>query len=292
MNKPKTLSIICPTALLLALLQTGCAARPNANITRVENDLAVLKRDSIVSVRAPTELEDADLAVSRAEDNWSKTRDPEEAEHLSYLATKRIEIARVKTNQHLAESEAVRLSQARDTASINAQTISIRESEARAALANANALQTVALIQDRQSQIDELKGRLIELKARDSARGLSLTLGDVLFETDKAKFKSGAARKLSELIRFVRNHPQEYVTIEGHTDNTGSTSSNIELSRRRAEAVQQLLIENRINSDRITTRGFGEQFPIATNNSEAGRLQNRRVEVIVSNNTNNNSEVH
>lgn len=291
MNKPTILSLIHSTTLTLVLASAGCVAKPNANVTRVQNELSVLKSDPAVISNATIQLQDAERAVLRSEDTWSKTQDPDEAEHLSYLASKRIEIARVKTNQQLAESEAIRLSHARETASINAQTISLRESEARASLADANALRTVALIQDRQSQINELKGQLIELKARDGTRGLTLTLGDVMFESNRAEFKSGAARKLLELITFVRNHPQEYVTIEGHTDNTGPTSSNIDLSLRRAEAVRQLFIDNRINSDRISTRGLGEQFPLASNNTAAGRLQNRRVEIIVSNSS-NNSEVH
>jgi outer membrane protein OmpA-like peptidoglycan-associated protein len=268
----KITNVIYPSAIVVGLFVSGCAPRTNSNIERAQNDLIILKNSPIVATRAPRELQDANQAVQRAENNWRRTHDSAEAEHLSYLAEKRIEIAKVKTNQELAESEAVRLSQARDVASV----------EARASLANKN-----TLIQSREMEILGLKNQLSDLKATEGARGLSLTLSDVLFETDRAVLKPGAIRKLDPLVTYIVNHPREQVIIEGHTDNVGTASFNLDLSSRRAEAVQKALVANGVNSSRIITRGMGEQYPLASNSTEAGRLMNRRVEVIISNGSTN-----
>ncbi len=283
----RTMKSQFPLAVLVGMFSSGCATRPNGNIEQTREDLVMLKSDPGVAENAAMELQDAEQAVARAKETWARTKDREEAEHLAYLAARRIEIARVKTNQRIAEREAIRLSQARDTASSMANRQAGRRGEARAAYATARAERFGAILENRELKIEELRRSLSELQARESARGLTLTLGDVLFETNQAELRPGAERKLAPLVAFLRDHPKEVVVIEGHTDNTGTAASNTELSGRRADAARRIFLAEGITTDRIVTRGFGEQYPIASNDSEAGRLQNRRVEIVISNRVQN-----
>jgi outer membrane protein OmpA-like peptidoglycan-associated protein len=130
----------------------------------------------------------------------------------------------------------------------------------------------------------QLEQELAALKAqaRETERGPVLTLGDVLFEFNRADLKSGAMQKLYPLVAFLQENPTRSVVIEGHTDNIGSDSYNFELSQRRAEAVRAFLLQNGIRAERITAQGRGESYPVAANDTEAGRQQNRRVEIVIS----------
>jgi outer membrane protein OmpA-like peptidoglycan-associated protein len=132
-------------------------------------------------------------------------------------------------------------------------------------------------------RMKELEKELAAFKARETERGLQLTLSGVLFEFDKAELKSGALRGLSPLVAFLKQHPERQITLEGHTDSVGDESYNMELSRERAQAVGDFLVRNGVDADNISARGLGESYPVAANSTEAGRLQNRRVEIIISN---------
>jgi OOP family OmpA-OmpF porin len=110
-------------------------------------------------------------------------------------------------------------------------------------------------------------------------------LGDVLFEFNKADLRAGALRNLYPLVSFLKENASRAVTIEGYTDNVGAESYNLDLSQRRAEAVRRFLLENGLTQDRITARGLGEAYPVASNSTESGRQMNRRVEIVIANET-------
>jgi len=120
-----------------------------------------------------------------------------------------------------------------------------------------------------------------DLEAREAARGLVQTLGDVLFTPDQSEPTTAAMRKLSPLVATLKDQPQWRIRIEGYTDTRGPESYNIDLSQRRAGAVRDFLIENGISPQRITARGYGEVVQVASNTTRAGRQANRRVEMIV-----------
>jgi outer membrane protein OmpA-like peptidoglycan-associated protein len=109
-----------------------------------------------------------------------------------------------------------------------------------------------------------------------------ITLGDVLFSTNKAQLKSGGMRNVQKLADFLTQYPQYKVSVEGYTDSQGSDEYNQELSERRADAVKMALIDMTISSDRISASGYGKGFPVASNNNASGRQLNRRVEIILS----------
>src|SRR5450759_2719451 len=141
--------------------------------------------------------------------------------------------------------------------------------------ADSNAQRDKALIAQPEMQLKELN-------AKKTERGLVITLGDVLFSTNKAQLKPGGMRNVQKLADFLKQYPQHKVLVEGYTDSTGSNSLNQELSDRRDNAVRTALIDMGISSDRVTTRGYGEAFPVAGNDTAASRQLNRRVEIILS----------
>jgi len=137
--------------------------------------------------------------------------------------------------------------------------------------------------QDAEARSRQLDAQLKELDAKKTARGLVITLADVLFDTDKAQLRSGdGMRGVQKLADILKQYPQHNVLIEGFTDSTGSSSHNQELSDRRANAVRTALLDTGIGADRIASRGYGQTFPVASNDTAAGRQLNRRVEIIVS----------
>ena len=131
-----------------------------------------------------------------------------------------------------------------------------------------------------QSRADSLEAQLADLKLQKTERGLVLTLGDVLFDTNRSTLKSGAYGTLDRLATALREKSGRRVLIEGHTDNVGSDETNQELSQRRAQSVLSALTQRGVAGDQLTAIGKGEGFPVASNDDANGRQSNRRVELI------------
>lgn len=206
---------------------------------------------------------DAELArsdASRAQDAASSARYAEiQAMAEADAARRAASSARLSEAEAMADADAAR--QDADSA---------RHSEARA-VANADA------------QAVDLRRRISALEAEITDRGLVLTLGDLLFATDRATLEPGADRHLDRLTGFLERYPQRRVEIEGHTDNIGTSEYNLGLSRRRAESVLNQLTLRGIDPSRLSALGLGQERPIASNMTAAGRQQNRRVEIIIEN---------
>jgi OmpA-OmpF porin, OOP family len=131
-----------------------------------------------------------------------------------------------------------------------------------------------------QLRADSLEAQLADLKLQKTERGLLLTLGDVLFDTNRSTLKSGAYGTLDRLAMALRDKSGRKVLIEGHTDNVGSDETNQELSQRRAQSVLSALTQRGVAGDQVTAIGKGENFPVASNDDANGRQSNRRVELI------------
>jgi outer membrane protein OmpA-like peptidoglycan-associated protein len=133
----------------------------------------------------------------------------------------------------------------------------------------------------------ELRNKLAEqlnliLETRDSARGLIVNMSDVLFDTGKYALRPGAREKLAKIAGIVLAYPSLELEVEGHTDSVGTDEYNMQLSENRADAVRDFLVQQGINTSSIAARGLGKSQPVATNDTAAGRQQNRRVELVVS----------
>ena len=142
------------------------------------------------------------------------------------------------------------------------------------------AQQSVRAADASQQRVDSLEAQLADLKVKKTERGLVLTLGDVLFDTNQSTLKAGAYGTLDRLATALRENSGRKVTIEGHTDNVGSDATNQGLSERRAQSVQMALTQRGVARDQTTAIGKGENFPVASNDDANGRQSNRRVELI------------
>lgn len=114
--------------------------------------------------------------------------------------------------------------------------------------------------------------------AKVNAQGCWI-IGDVLFDFDKAVLRTDAAPVLDECVAVLKKCPTVKISIEGHTDNAGTSGYNLDLSRRRADAVKRYFVQHGISTANLSTQGFGLSKPVASNATQAGRAQNRRVEL-------------
>ena len=135
---------------------------------------------------------------------------------------------------------------------------------------------------DAEKRAAALQTQLRDLNAKKTDRGMVVTIGDVLFDTDQAQIKSGGLRSMDKLVSFMKAYPKRSAVIEGFTDSTGNDDHNKVLSTRRADAVRSALVSQGVGNERLSTMGYGEAFPVAGNESAGGRQMNRRVEIVLS----------
>lgn len=130
-------------------------------------------------------------------------------------------------------------------------------------------------------QANTLRRQLENLQLRQTESGVVVTLGDVLFQSGETDLRSEAMESLVEVVDLLQSEPDKKIRIEGHTDSTGNSETNLRISQQRADAVLEALVSLGVDAERITSAGMGQDFPIATNETEDGRAQNRRVDVIL-----------
>lgn len=175
----------------------------------------------------------------------------------------------------------------------NAEQANARKSAALASAEQANARKSAELAQadaaaqaerarlaQRDARVSDLESQLRELNARQTERGIVVTLGDLLFNTGDARLQPEGLRSMGKLADFLKRNPERRAAIEGYTDSVGSTAFNQDLSDRRARAVMDALVQMGVAGTRLSTQAFGEDRPVADNNTAGGRQMNRRVEVV------------
>jgi len=258
-------------ARLLARTREADMARKETDMARLDAKRAREDADAarVSEVNAAANAaQQAELAQNQSD----RARDAAAAE-----AAYQAELARneAKNARELAAADAADAAKRAESAQNEIDRARSEADKARA-LAAANAA-------DAAKQKEELQRQIELLEAKTTDRGLVLTLGNVLFATGKADLKSGATKTLDKLVSFLNQYPDRNVAIEGHTDNVGTSASNQALSQRRAESVGSYLSQHGIGNQRLTISGMGEDQPVAENDSETGRQQNRRVEIIIDN---------
>lgn len=254
----KKLIAVAISALLLAACATP--TKP-AGADNVRSKLTQLQSNPQLASLAPVAIKDAEGAVVAAEQPQT---DKELGNHLVWMADHKVDIAAARAQSRLLEDQRKALSEQRETARLDSRTTEADNAKAQSA---------------------DLQRQFAELNAKKTDRGMVITLGDVLFDTAKSDLKAGATSNLSKLAAFLNQYQDRTVAIEGHTDSVGTEEYNVSLSQRRADSVKSYLVNQSVNSMRITTAGKGEDTPVADNTTAAGRQQNRRVEVIISNTT-------
>ena len=223
------------------------------------------------------------LLQKREQEATLAKKEAEQAKMLALEKTAEAEKAKLEAESRAREAEQARMeaeAKARETERARMETAEkAREAEQARLLALAEA----AKAEKAEAEANQLLKELSELRAKQTEGGIVLTMGDVLFATGKATLSSEANRNIDKLVDFLQKYPNRDVLIEGHTDSVGQDEYNLALSQKRADAVKEQLVAKGIPEERITTKGYGRRYPVASNDTSAGRQQNRRVEVIILN---------
>lgn len=277
------------TTLIAAAIVSGCATEPNVSLVDAHNSYNNARINSEVGTLAELEMKQAGDTLKKADRAYEEDEDDESVNHLAYVATQQVAIARATAKRKTAEAAVNNAEGSRNQVRLDARTAEADAAKRQVALsqqtvdrqaaelvmAGANSERDEALIAQQNILINELN-------AKKTARGLVITLGDVLFRTGKAGLQTGGLRNVDKLADFLTQYPGYKVLVEGYTDSRGSDAYNQELSDRRAYAVRTALVDGGVSSDRVRTRGYGEEYPVADNDTAASRQLNRRVEVILS----------
>ena len=283
-------------AAMLAATLSACSSVPERNsaLDDARGRFSAAQGDAQVAKLAPDELKRAAESLRLAEKARTDGDPTATIDHLAYMTAQHVVIARetassrasqAVTASAAAERDKLRLAMRTDEADAAQRQLALsRQSNARKttelAQADAAALREKALAENRDARVSDLETQLKDLNAKQTERGLVVTLGDVLFNSGQARLLPGAAHNLARLADVFKSDPQRSAAIEGHTDSVGGASANRDLSLRRADAVMTALVNLGVPADRLSTRGFGEDSPAAGNDSAAGRQLNRRVEIV------------
>lgn len=154
--------------------------------------------------------------------------------------------------------------------------------KAQQAAAEADRLRQQAEIERNQLREQLLQQFNAVLPTRETPRGLVVNMQDVLFDTGKYTLKTNAQLALAKIAGIVISHPGLNLQVEGYTDSTGTAEFNQKLSEQRANAVRDFLLQQGVNTNNMTAVGYGENYPVASNDTSAGRKLNRRVELVIS----------
>jgi OmpA-OmpF porin, OOP family len=298
------MGILLPFGLLLLFI-AGCGPSQKEMMAKDQMDrakkaYAEAKANPNVEAYAPMELQEAGKAVQEAE----KAKETEDILQLGYIAERKTQFAVTVADGKVAERDIDKLNVEKAEMNARKQTLEAERakqetgkamSEAeRARMAAAAEAEKAARSKSAaereaekaaraKAESDQLMKELANLKAQQTERGIVLTIGDVLFATGKADLSANANKSAETLAEFLKKNPNRNVLIEGHTDSVGKDDYNLALSQKRADSVKDKLVEDRIEAGRITAVGYGKKFPVASNDTKAGKAQNRRVDVVILN---------
>lgn len=288
MNRIKTSMI----ALFALGTLGGCATtdEPPTALEQVRSEYERLASQPYVQRHAAQQLNTAEQAVDQAENVWESDADQELVDHHIYLAERRVAIAEEaaelgRAEQMVQNAEAERRQVLLSIREAQAQRAQRRAEQAQteAEMARARAEQAEMRAQELEQSLTDLQSQVSELNAKQTREGIVLTLQDILFSVNEAELASGSDRTLDKVAEFLNEYEDRRLEIKGYTDATGSDTYNLGLSERRAQTVKDALVERGVDPNRITTEGYGEQSPVASNDTSTGRQQNRRVEILVQN---------
>lgn len=299
--------------IVVISLLAGSVALGSCATTRSTPELAAARANVTQAANDPLAREAAGVRLRKAQDALAQAEQASSTDVVrqqSYLASLNAQIAmeqikEVRARKEIEQGEADRnrvllaartreanvaqgnAERARAEAAAQQAQAQSAQAQAQSALADAQSAQAQAAAARNEAdaaraETERLKKEMTDLQMKQTERGMVLTLGDVLFDTGQAALKPGAQVTIGRLGEFLGNHADFKVLIEGHTDSIGSDEYNIALSQRRAQSVADALVGRGVDSARVRTRGLGKHYAVATNDNAAGRQQNRRVEVVFS----------
>jgi outer membrane protein OmpA-like peptidoglycan-associated protein len=274
-------------------VQTAEDAREIAVKKMDDVRLANERQDSAdAQARSQGQADDAERRRDRAESDTAKARAAkEQAEN----DTANAQAARAQADSDAAKARGDANDAQAATAKANADNAANQASSATAlSAAQADAEQSRLAAQQAQANAQQadtdkaaMRAKLSEqlnsiLQTRDSARGLIVSMSDVLFDTGKYSLKPGAREKLAKVAGILLAYPGLSIEVGGYTDNVGGDAMNQTLSENRAGSVRDYLVQEGVANNSVSAKGYGNTLPVATNDNSAGRQQNRRVELLVS----------
>ena len=282
-------------AACLAVL-AACSSMPpsNAALDQARSRLDAAQAQPQTVALAADELARARDALRVASQALSRGDSTAQVDHLAYLTLQQVVIAEDTAASRSAQGVTAGAAAERDRTRLALRTREADTAQAQKSAAEADsASKSVQLAQAqadtqlerdrvarRDAQVDDLQTRLRELNAQPTDRGMVVTLGDLLFDTGASQLRPEGNKRMEQLADFLKHYPQRRAAIEGYTDSVGTAASNQALSDRRAQAVLAALTRLGVLASQLTTHGFGEERPIAGNETTAGRQMNRRVEIV------------
>jgi len=225
-------------------------------------------------------------AINVARTAVDRNQNQEYVNGLAHIALRTAQTTEAEYEQQVAQQMADSLQRASLAAQL--QTERERQQQSQAELA-ALSQQADSLRRANEEAAARLNAALIQLRTlvseitnlRETSRGIVISLSDILFDVNRATLKSGAEANIERIAGVLKQYPDKQISVEGHTDATGSDSYNMKLSQDRAASVRNTLVRGGVNPELITSKGLGETQPVASNDTPAGRQQNRRVEIVV-----------
>ena len=260
-------------------VQTAEDARA-ITVKKIDQERLENERQAAANAQAQTQAQ-ADDATRQAKQAQS---DQARAEFAKGQAEG--DAAKARNEAENARSDAAKAkSDMADSLASSANALSLAQSDAEQSHLAAQQAHQAA----QQSEADKaaMRTRLSEqlnsiLQTRDSARGLIVSMSDVLFDTGKYSLKPGAREKLAKVAGILLAYPGLNIAVGGYTDNVGGDEMNQRLSEHRADSVRDYLVQQGVATNSLSSKGFGNTLPVASNDNSAGRQQNRRVELLVS----------
>lgn len=298
-----------PTSYFMAIaaagaLLTGCASTPRRSpeLTRARNTVERLSSQPRALEAAGPDLRQASTELKRAEAALRNGAPMDEVNQLAYLSLRHAQAGQARVDAARSQAEVAQATQQRQqllleaekhqamTAQQQAQSAQqqAQSAQQQVQVARNEALQARMQAQSAQQQLASERQQFNQLQkqqlgAQQTDQGMVVTLGNVLFSPGKSTLQPGAGLEFDRLASYLKDHPKQRVLIEGNTDSTGSAELNQKLSTSRAQAVAQALEMRGVAQDQYQTMGLGEAYPVASNDTSAGRQQNRRVDVVFSN---------
>ncbi|QBC43203.1 OmpA family protein [Iodobacter fluviatilis] len=269
MNK----KIVTPILLAIAVLIAACGTAPTSTglLDQTRIDYVAIQNDPAVLTYAAVEMKQAGDALNKANAAAINKDSEKEIDNLAYLAKQKIALTQEVAKQKASEAGVVNSAKIRDQARLEQRT---KEAD-----------QAKVEVQNAKAHVSQLDQQLADLKAKKTERGMVVTLSDVLFGTDLSRLNDVGMQTAKKLADVLQQNPNRTVLVEGFTDSTGAAKHNQGLSERRATAVRNALQELGVADSRIAIHGYGEAHPVASNKTADSRQLNRRVEIILSDDT-------
>lgn len=290
-----------PLIILLSVvsLLTACASSPKDSdmVNELQRQYDALAVSSDARKYAPVALQDAQNALRRTETLSANSKSAEDIARSAQITQRKLGIVQEQIRKGQADAVISGAELERKDIMLNARTKDAEQAElnAQQALLAAQMAQEKSQSMQARAQQAEQRAREMEAKAallqeevtaitaKKTDRGLVLTLGDILFEFGKAQLLPGSERSLEQVSEFLTNYPERAIQVEGHTDSVGDATFNQNLSEQRALSVKNALIDHGVDASQVKSKGLGEELPVASNETDAGRQQNRRVEIVIEN---------